>query len=105
MKDKIRAIVKRPSDKYGRVVHISNTLEKLQALVGGYIEIVPIAADVMIINEEGKLLGLKPNFQYGSDVICGTMVMVGRDGEEFGDCVLGFEAWKDWLDKYGRIGS
>lgn len=104
MKDKIRAIVKMPNDKYGHVVHISNTLEELQKLVGGYIETVPIAADVMIVNEEGKLLGLKPNFQYGPDVICGTMVMVGRDGENFGDCVLGFDAWKKWLDEYGRLG-
>lgn len=100
---KIRAIVKRPDEKYGHVTHVSNTLEALQQMVGGYIETVPIAYDTMIVNEEGKLLGLEPNFRYGSDVICETMVMVGRDGEEFGDCVLGFDTWKKWLDEHGRL--
>lgn len=103
MKAKIRAIVKRPDEKYGHVTHVSNTLEALQQMVGGYIETVPIAYDTMIINEEGKLRGLEPNFRYGSDVIYGTMVMVGRDGEEFGDCVLGFDTWKKWLDEHGRL--
>ena len=38
---------------------IPNTLEELQATVGGYIETVTLAADTAIIcNEEGRLLGL-----------------------------------------------
>ena len=37
---KIRAIVKRPDEKYGHVTHISASLENLQKTVGGYIETV-----------------------------------------------------------------
>lgn len=38
---------------------IPNTLEELQATVGGYIETVTIASDAVIIcNEEGRLRGL-----------------------------------------------
>lgn len=41
---------------------IPNTLEELQAAVGGYIETVTIASDVVIIcNEEGRLQGLPHN--------------------------------------------
>ena len=37
---------------------IPNTLEELQATVGGYIETVTLAKDAAIIcNEEGRLLG------------------------------------------------
>lgn len=39
---------------------IPNTLEELQAAVGGYIETVTIASDVVIIcNEEGRLPDLR----------------------------------------------
>ena len=41
------------------------TLSELQALVGGYIEMVRIPGDagkrVLFVDEEGKLKGLKPN--------------------------------------------
>ena len=41
------------------------TLAELQALVGGYIEMVRIPGDtgkrVLFVDEEGKLKGLKPN--------------------------------------------
>lgn len=40
-------------------IEIENTLEALQAAVGGYIEVVPLTARLCVIcNEEGKLLGL-----------------------------------------------
>ena len=41
----------------------NNTLERLQKLVGGYIETVPcIFTDyILVIDEEGKLKGLKEN--------------------------------------------
>lgn len=38
------------------------TLEELKSVVGGYIEIVPLDEDyLMVINEEGKLLNLPIN--------------------------------------------
>ena len=41
---------------------IPNALEELQATIGGYIETVTIATDVVIIcNEEGRLQGLPHN--------------------------------------------
>ena len=38
------------------------TLKKMQEAVGGYVEVIRLnPKQRMIINEEGKLLGLKPN--------------------------------------------
>lgn len=38
------------------------SLEELQKIVGGYIEIVPLDNDqIIVLNEEGKLMGLKVN--------------------------------------------
>ena len=65
---------------------IPNKLRVLQDYVGGYIETLKIADDVvMIFNEEGKMLDLAPNFFVGAigDVIVGPVIIAGEDGDEF----------------------
>jgi len=53
---KIKVIIKRPDEQYGHMTYISNTLKNLQRTVEGYIEVVPLRSDlVMICNEEGRL--------------------------------------------------
>lgn len=65
---------------------IPNTLEELQASVGGYIETITIASDCVIIcNEEGRLLDLPFNLTFCGARLYGTILFVGRDGEEFAD--------------------
>lgn len=54
------------TDGHRRNVEPSNgtdfSLEELNGFVGGYIEIVRLSkSQVMVVNEEGKLMGLKPN--------------------------------------------
>jgi len=71
----------------------SFTLEEMQALVGGYIEMVPMAGDKMlIINEEGKLQGLPYNIDatwqvadrlLSGDYIAGPAVLVSE--QELGE--------------------
>ena len=39
----------------------SPTLEKLQGMVGGFIEVIPMGDRQLIVNEEGKPFGLKVN--------------------------------------------
>lgn len=70
------------------VREVENTLEALQSLVGGYIEVVRVGdvfggALYYVVNEEGKLLGLKPNVHTWHDVLCGPVVMLACDGDEF----------------------
>ena len=58
-------------------------LEDLQTLVGGYIETVFISAKADgIVNEEGKLMGLRPNrlatelYSNSADFIVGNMIIL-----------------------------
>ena len=81
----MRIIYKEPG-KEPRTMIVPNKLKMLQDLVGGYIETLKIADNVvMIFNEEGKLLDLEPNFFVGAigDVILGPVVFCEEDGEEF----------------------
>lgn len=109
MSEKIRAIVKRPDERYGHVTNISNSLKNLQRIVDGPIETVPIGDRmVCICNEEGKIRGLDKNFiiLYSSiphiDVIVGEVAIVGVDGEEFCDCPIDFSVWKRLIEQWGN---
>lgn len=70
---------------------LDTTLSGIQKLVGGWIECPPSDDDrvSLFINEEGKLIGLEPNFYgtavwhavmpaaRGNDLLCGTVVVTG----------------------------
>lgn len=74
---------------------IENTLDTLKSLVGGYIEVVSMEDNIILIcNEEGKMQGLPPNFSMGYDVIVGTAVFVSFDGKE------DFTDLNDWQIEY-----
>lgn len=71
-------------------IDIENKLEELQKAVDGYIEAVrlPFQDSVMIVNEEGLLLGLKINIlasEIANEPIVGNALILGVDGEEFTD--------------------
>ena len=65
---------------------IPNTLEELQAAVGGYIETFTFASDAVVIcNEEGRLQGLPHNCTLLGVDFVGPILIVGRAGDEFTD--------------------
>ena len=77
-------------------MQIENTLEALQNLVGGFIEVVPMAADAaIVVNEEGIIRDLPYNTCYCGQFLFGTMVFVGVDGEEFSDVPISFEEFRE----------
>lgn len=83
----MRVFVKDPG-KYLVEKDLPNTLEALQEAVGGYIEVVPIFKDmVMIVNEEGKIRKMDYNFHMVllRDDIFGPAVFAGVKGDEFTD--------------------
>ena len=81
----MKAIRKKPGAQ-PEIIEVDNTLAALQTEVGGYIETVSIAADVVIIcNEEGRLCGLPYNCRFGGVDFVGTILVVGRDRDEFCD--------------------
>jgi Domain of unknown function (DUF3846) len=82
------------------VTEMENTLESLQATVGGYIEVVPVGSGIlMICNEEGKFNGSEPNFNMGYDTIMGDVFFTKGDDEgEFTSLdEEEIEAVMDWI--------
>lgn len=73
------------------LVELENTLEAFQGAVGGYIEAVtlPRTGLVVIVNEEGRLLGLPPNGRLNIGHLRGQTltgpVLVARADPENGD--------------------
>ena len=68
-----------------KVIEIEHNLSTLQNYVGGLIDIVEIEEDVVIIiNDEGKLLGLSPNLVLYEfrDIIVGDFLFVGQKNGE-----------------------
>lgn len=82
--EKIKVLVVEPNNK-PFVAIIDNDLKASQAMVGGYIEAIPLSDTAEIIaNEEGKILDLPANRRLGNDVIAGRFIIVGVDeGEHF----------------------
>ena len=84
-KEPIIKVLKVEPDKHPEVIEIPNELAEMQAIVGGYIEVAPVAEGVAIVcNEEGKLNGAKlnrPIYHNGQmvDIIAGTFFIAGED--------------------------
>ena len=100
----MKVIIKYPGEVTGHFDQIENTLEALQDEVGGYIETISCGGSaVLIVNEEGKLIGLEPNFQIGDfDVIAGTAIVAGVGEDDFVDVPLSISEWKRILTQWGN---
>jgi len=91
-----------------KVEIIENTLANLQKFVGGYIEVsYAVEGTTMIINEEGKMQNLKPNFLIRSfDVIVGDVLFIGSRDEDFASisllpyCTCFVSTLQDFFYKY-----
>lgn len=94
----MKAVRKKPGEP-PEIVDVDDTLEALQAEVGGYIESFQIARDCTILcNEEGKLLPLEPNILFCGEAFFGTVLAAGVRGESF--CSLrpvAAESMMKWL--------
>lgn len=97
------AVVKVEPGKKAQLVKIENSLEGMQAVVGGLIQAISPFDDevVLVCNEEGKMLGLPLNrtLQGTGDIICGTFFICGApaDAEEFDSLT------KEQLVKYYKM--
>lgn len=72
--------------KKPEIEKIEMSLEGMQEFVGGYIEMVPMGGNVMMVcNEEGKLLRLPENVSLGGDVIHGDIFFMKSKGDKAED--------------------
>ena len=88
MKEKTITVLKVAPGSAPEVVTLKNDLRSLQEAVSidapyvGLIEVLALDAKTLILlNEEGKLMGLAPNRRFGSDILCGVFYVVGQDEE------------------------
>ena len=61
---------------------------------------------IMICNEDGKNLALEHNFRMGFapfyDIILGTVIICGTNGEDFADIPIDMKQWKHILSLWGN---
>ena len=105
MEEKIKVIKVEPK-KEPEGVMLNNEYKDLSAAVGGLIQMVyPYSDKVgLMLNDEGKLLGMEPNRSLKDedgniyDVIAGTFYVVGLDEENFGS--LSEELIEKYMKKF-----
>ena len=105
MKEKVITVLKVEPGKHPEITKLSNDLDSLQKAVSigadyqGLIELISIDDENLILcNEEGKLIGLEPNRRFREDVICGVFYVVSQDSE--GDLTSLSAAMQD---RYARL--
>ena len=82
--NQILVVIKEPGQAHRVEPLFDNTLEAFQKAVGGWIETVTLATDlVLIVNEEGWLRGLPFNVKVCGFNLAGTVIAVGVNGDEF----------------------
>lgn len=73
------------------IMEVENTLKALQEFVGGYIQVYPIGDLLVVLNEEGKINGMKPVAAYVEgedqivDIFYGNILLCRSQKEEFTD--------------------
>ena len=78
MNNKIRVLIVKPN-KEPYQAKIEHSLESLQEVVEGLIEIVELENNVdLICNEEGKINNLELNRLVFNDIIAGTFIITGQ---------------------------
>lgn len=91
-------IVKKLPGMAAEVIDIEISLESLQKEVDGRIEAVTlIEGTAFICNEEGRLLGMKPNIIINEVGFVGPLLVVGVRGEHFSELPQA-ERWAKMLN-------
>lgn len=94
--DKITVIRKAPGKAPERI-EIENALDALQWEIGGYIETVTLASDLVVIcDEEGRLKDKAANCRICGILFVGTILIAGVNGEEFTDVPDGVDTLIQW---------
>ena len=105
--EKMLTAIRVQPGKAPEIIKIRNTLKAFQDEVGGFIEpyLLPFG-DVMILNDDGKNMGLPVNKilldRYGAtlDYFVGTVLIVASNGIEFGS--LSKESQSHWLKVFSH---
>ena len=98
-KEELKIVLKKVGEE-PEVMNIENTLEAKQKLVDGWIEVVSVTEDILLVcNEEGKLRHMEFNRDIGYDIIAGPMIIVG-EGKSGNDISLTEEQIKKYKEVF-----
>ena len=100
--NKIKAIIKSPDEKVGHMTWISDSLENLQNIVGGYIEQVTFGDMIILCDEDGRIKKKPYNCTIGNVSFVGTIIAVGSDGDEYSHVPIDLTGWKFLLSKEAK---
>ena len=94
---KIRAIYKDPAVR-AKLIEVEDDLHELQMFTGHF-QTVPYITEgnVVLCNDDGKLLGMAPNIGIWNDVIFGPLLICGVDGENLTDVTQEAIEASGWL--------
>ena len=88
----MKLLKREPGKKWERI-DVENTLEDVQAAVGGYIESHRIVPDCdLLVDEDGRAKGLTPQDFLGCRWY-GNLVIAGVKRNEWSDAPGGMEEW------------
>lgn len=77
----IKAVIVKPN-QVPKIVELEDDLRVYQNIVDGYITPISIGNEITaLVNEEGRLLGMSPNFAIGYTTILGPAVIVRDRGD------------------------
>ena len=81
----IRVLIKQAGEK-ARIRQIDDDYKAMQEIVGGHLAHLMLTKDLtMLVDDDGKLKHREPNFVTDFDVILGTVIFAGVDGEDLTD--------------------
>lgn len=81
-------VIQKNAKQMPKVVEIDGSLESMQKIVNGYIEVFPLDGDIVVVlNEEGKLKNLPVNFAVQcspsyTEIIVGDVFICKVNGED-----------------------
>lgn len=82
MREKEIKVLEVKPHEYPKEFILENSLEAMQEAVGGLIDIIDLEQDTCILlNDEGKLIGLEGNRRFYDDIIVGNFYICGSDEE------------------------
>lgn len=99
----IWVIIKHPKDKRGHAERIPNSIETMMEIVGGDLELLTVAENLVIIcNADGVENGEKYNCDVMGVPITGTLIVAGVRGEEIINTPITVPQWeRHWMTYNG----
>lgn len=83
-RNNIKVLKKDPGEDSFRVIEIGSELDDLQKEVGGWFECIHLSEDAdILVNEEGRLMGMPYNCTIGGYAFVGPVLIVGVNGDNF----------------------